>query len=108
LEFTEVSKTKTKSTEDDLFDKDFSQELIVTVYPNPSYGKFYVTMHNNPYPIVIISVFTPKGQLLYNTEYYTDGWLEEQIDLSGVTSGIYIIMIHSGNNVLYQGEVIFE
>ena len=106
LEYSNI--LKTKSTEDEEPAIDLLKDMVITLYPNPNYGKFTITVHNNTYNNIHVNVLNQKGQLIYLKEFYTDGWFEEQIDLNGVTSGIYIIMIHSDSVVLYQGEIVIE
>lgn len=108
LEYSPVLNLRAKSTEEIFDDYEFAKELIVMVYPNPNYGVFSVTLHNNDCKDIQVNVFTQKGQLVYVKEFYTDGWFEKQIDLSGKSSGIYLILIHSANTLLYKGEIIIE
>ena len=103
-------KSKTKSTEDE--DKtiegltDVDGEMYASIFPNPNNGKFFIVIHNNIYESINIKIISSSGQIIYLNKLEAVKWFEKEIDLSGVNSGIYVIMIYSGDSIVYNGELI--
>lgn len=87
---------------------DTSEEMYAVVYPNPTSGAFSVTIHNNKYTRIGIRVYTREGKLEYSKEHSANGWFEVQADLTGKAPGIYIVVVHSDETILYNGEIIIE
>ncbi|MFO7657376.1 MAG: T9SS type A sorting domain-containing protein [Bacteroidales bacterium] len=108
MEYAPASDPKKKSTEEKLQDTDILKEAIVLVYPNPGNGLFNITLHNNIYKTIGVSIFAQTGQNVLYKEYPAGEWFEQQIDISGKSSGVYIIRMVSGTNVIYQGEIVLQ
>lgn len=108
VEYSQSFQSNKKSTQEEKSEDNIVNDLIVTVYPNPNYGIFSVTLHNNTNKNIQINVFTQKGQIIYQRVFQTEGWFEGQIDISDSLSGIYIIQIISDNHILYNNEIIID
>ncbi len=107
LEYTGID-SKTKSTEENQPGDLGEKQLIAMVYPNPNEGLFTITLHNNTYNNLQISVIAHNGQVIYLKDFYTDGWFEEQININDKSPGIYILQIKSQNHIIYRGEIVKE
>lgn len=69
-------------------------------YPNPNKGKFTVSFNNESTKAIDITVKDLTGKVLYNTKIKGLGAVNEQIDISNNSSGIYILTIAQGNKSL--------
>jgi hypothetical protein len=71
------------------------QQIIsekLAFYPNPVQDKIYVDTESG-----IVTIFDITGRQLF-----TQSFMEGQIDLSSLKTGIYIIRIHSENMIWVQ------
>lgn len=62
------------------------------IYPNPAKDKLNI---NSSFAVDKVEIFNSIGELIISQGYYVDG-----IDVSGLTVGIYIISITSGDSVI--------
>jgi predicted outer membrane repeat protein len=83
-------------------------QTFTTVYPNPSKGIFTINIQNNPYKNINIEIYSSAGQLVFYSEYKAKQWFEQAIDLNSVAGGIYMVMVHSGQNILFTGQLVIE
>ncbi|HUX95875.1 MAG TPA: T9SS type A sorting domain-containing protein, partial [Bacteroidales bacterium] len=64
----------------------------VKIYPNPTPGMFTIEMNNNVFGELIIDIFSQNGSKILNIKFEkTTEHFQSQIDLSGQSSGMYII-----------------
>lgn len=64
------------------------------VYPNPSKGKFNVTVSTTE--DVKVEVFDIRGRSVYNKSHQSEGAIfNKEIDLNTISSGVYILNIES-------------
>lgn len=68
------------------------QSTSFSVFPNPSNGNFTLTSSE---PLLEISIFNMLGKVVYHNNPM--GGLQQNIDLSDVEKGIYLIRFRSGN-----------
>jgi predicted outer membrane repeat protein len=87
---------------------DEAGEMFTSIFPNPNSGCFSIIIHNNIYESIIVTIFSQAGQTVYSNHFKTEKWFEKRVDLSGYANGIYIVMIYSNENLLYNGEIIIE
>ena len=84
-------------------------EKEITVYPNPSEGKF--SIFNAQYPIINVDVYNVLGELVYssiNTPHLPAGRQDStfnQIDISSHLPGIYIIHITTSKEFITRKVV---
>ncbi len=109
-----ATKTTLTGTEENLTEEDFIKDgdadagMFTTVFPNPSSGSFTLVIRNNKYTSVTVKIYASSGRMVYNNDFKTSDWFEHRFDLSSFSSGIYLLMVHSGNIVLYKEELVFE
>ena len=65
------------------------------VFPNPAVGQIYVLPRHQPGRNIRYQLFSSLGRLVFEEE-----WVQGKgIDLSKLSSGIYMLMIRDGNRV---------
>ncbi|MCA0428614.1 MAG: DUF5011 domain-containing protein [Bacteroidetes bacterium] len=74
-------------------------ENILQVYPNPSSGIFNLQMLRVPENEVRVSVIDISGKRILQKELERSTTLEQQLDLSNQSKGIYILQLESGNQI---------
>lgn len=67
----------------------------LTIYPNPSEGKFKLLFNGNPSDINSIQIFNSQGQIIYNTFNF-----ESTFDLTNNVPGIYFIRVQKNSEVI--------
>ncbi len=70
----------------------------IKVYPNPAKDILNVSFSNDGQN-KMIKIFNVNGACIYNSENTT---LQKQIDISSLTSGMYILKVYSANDVKAQ------
>ena len=70
-----------------------SKEIIA--YPNPTEGIINVGVSFNKESDLTISVFNNVGQMVYSNNLYNVSTTMQAIDLSNLSSGMYLIKIKS-------------
>ncbi len=76
-----------------------SENISYSVYPNPNNGSFNLKgLANGP---VNISVYNVVGKLVYQAETSSaNGSLVKDVEMDGITNGVYFIKINSGNKTV--------
>jgi hypothetical protein len=69
-------------------------ETLLSVYPNPTNGILHVRSEKKDLPIEFIRIFSIQGQLLA-----TPAYTNNQVDISFLAAGIYILKIQSGQHI---------
>jgi hypothetical protein len=67
------------------------------IYPNPSTGTYHLELSLDSKQAIVISVYDAIGNVVYSNKS-----VPSEIDLSNVTSGIYILKVQAGERVLTQ------
>jgi len=80
-----------------------SEQGRFRIYPNPTQGILTVEPQDTHSILSEISVYTVLGEKIYTKEYNTSAAV--RIDLSGHSSGIYILKATSGSS--QEGEYVF-
>ncbi len=70
---------------------------FIKVFPNPTSSKVFVEIDMNA--TFKLELASMSGQILYQDEIITNGFMKEEIDLSSFTKGIYLLRIY--NNEYY-------
>ncbi len=73
-----------------------SNTMNVSIYPNPSSGKFFVDLENEGQAFKV-EVMNPVGQLVLSSIISSN-----QIDLSGLNSGVYFLRISTEKKSVVQ------
>lgn len=75
-----------------------SNEIII--YPNPVKDKFEIDFKNLE-RISHITLYDITGQIVYSKDYF-----DEEIDISHLTKGIYLLVVNPGENERFQTKII--
>ncbi|WP_293875326.1 reprolysin-like metallopeptidase [Flavobacterium sp.] len=68
-----------------------------SVYPNPSNGSFNIQFSNPISNEIKVSVFDIRGRSLFENTYSSQATFNENIQLSNVQTGIYLLTVTDGN-----------
>lgn len=79
----------------------------ITVYPNPSTGLITLNYSLNNSEIVKTTILNELGQVVYgNTEQKNAGNITEQLNLEGLSSGIYSLRMQTDNSIMVSKVVL--
>lgn len=76
-----------------------NNEMVVMMYPNPSEGIVNIQTKNN----LDISIFDITGKLVFNAHDISNG---NQLDLSALKTGLYMVKLNDGSNESTQKLII--
>ncbi|ESU29047.1 putative M12B family metalloprotease [Flavobacterium limnosediminis JC2902] len=68
-----------------------------TLYPNPNNGNFNVQFSSDTQNNVKIGVHDMRGRLVFEKEYQNAGIFNQNIQLTNVQSGVYIVTVQDGD-----------
>jgi len=76
----------------------------VSLYPNPTEGMITIKGAELSNDVVNISVFDQTGRAVKNTQYANPvaGALNTQVNLSNLSTGLYIVKVRQGNKVMTE------
>jgi hypothetical protein len=75
----------------------------ITVYPNPSSGKFTISSNST---ISALEIYNLLGELIYS-DFKLNQQKSKEIDLSGSAKGIYFIKTYSGTKI-YTRKIVVQ
>lgn len=83
-----------------------ARDLGMTIFPNPSNGKFMLQFEDADQEAATrsVSIFTPLGELAYQT---VTGNPQLSVDLSGRAQGVYFVTVQAGNN-FHHGNILIR
>jgi hypothetical protein len=85
-------------------DLDFGSQI--SMFPNPTTGKVFMKMNEDYLPDFTVSVFNVLGESVIAPTNYKAGTSNIEMDLSNVSSGVYLVKIQSNQgNVVKQVTV---
>ncbi len=67
----------------------------ISMFPNPSNGKVFITLEGNVTPELTVSVYNILGETVVSPVKYKAGTTNMEIDLSSASSGVYMVKIQS-------------
>lgn len=67
----------------------------LTIFPNPSKGKFELRFNGNPDEIKSINVYNSIGQSIYSSDFYESGF-----DISNQVPGLYFIHVQHNEELI--------
>jgi hypothetical protein len=76
----------------------------IYLYPNPANGKVYIHNGNQAHSDYTLSVFNNLGALVYSKSY--DNFVNEVIDFSDMSNGVYTFQLKSVDNIVTKSLVI--
>jgi subtilisin-like proprotein convertase family protein len=68
-----------------------------SIYPNPNNGNFTVKFDTTSSNDVSIAVHDMRGREIFSKSYQPNGFFNENLQLSGVQSGVYLVNVQDGN-----------
>ena len=80
------------------------QYLPVTVFPNPSDGKFSIVVQNQMNPFQL-EVYTSTGKLIFVAETIKSG---DEIDLSFLQAGMYFYFLSIDGQKINKGKLLIR
>ncbi len=81
---------------------DIDSKIGVTIYPNPTNGKFVVNVSNNNSSETQIEVYNTLGQQIFVSELKMNVVSDFEIDLSHVPANTYFVKIISGDQTVVR------
>ena len=70
----------------------------LVVYPNPNMGKFTINAEFSHKNTVFMELFNSLGQKIYEQDLGSHSNLKSNIEIEGLTKGVYILKISSNND----------
>lgn len=67
------------------------------IYPNPNNGSFNIQLTSEMQDNILVFVNDIRGRQIYSKTYQNSGIFNENIQLSNVEAGIYLVTVQSGN-----------
>lgn len=83
-----------------------SHNSFLTVYPNPTAGKFNINYYNSSQEIITFEITNLLGKIIYTQTVRIDGKYSNEIDLSKFGAGVYFIKAISNNKIHTQKLII--
>jgi hypothetical protein len=79
----------------------------VNVFPNPTTGMVYINIKNGEVGDYVLNVYNVLGALVYSMNANSStGMLNENIDFSEFTKGIYMINIECGTEIITRKIIV--
>ena len=79
----------------------------ILIYPNPARQETNILVQLSGAGTVGIRIFDAAGRLVYEEQALQEGSFVRNVDLKGLSSGIYQVIVHSGNEVM-TGRLVKE
>lgn len=73
-----------------------------SLYPNPNKGSFNVKFNSSTNNPIKVSVFDIRGREIFDKGFQNNGLFEENVQLSNVQSGIYLVTIQDGDKKIVK------
>ncbi|WP_194974532.1 T9SS type A sorting domain-containing protein, partial [Aquiflexum lacus] len=72
----------------------------ILIYPNPAKQETNILVQLSGARSVGIRIFDAAGRLVYEEQEHQEGSFVRNVDLSGLSSGMYQVMVQAGNEVM--------
>ena len=85
------------------------QEGVISnlaIYPNPNNGNFNIQFTSNSSNEINVGVHDMRGREIFTNKYSNNGLFNENLQLSNVQSGIYLVTIQDGSSKVTKKIVI--
>jgi hypothetical protein len=77
-----------------------------SIYPNPNRGNFNVKFDSNSNNEISIVVNDIRGRNIFEKQFSNTGLIEQNIELSNVSAGIYLVTVKDGDQKIVKRIVI--
>ncbi|MEO0038590.1 MAG: hypothetical protein RIQ59_1801 [Bacteroidota bacterium] len=77
-----------------------------SIYPNPSRGNFNVKFDSNSSNEISIVVNDIRGRSIFEKQYSNTGLIDQNVQLSNVESGVYLVTVKDGTQKIVKRIVI--
>ena len=86
------------------------QNTRFMVYPNPANDILHIAVSTHPHENIQIGLKSVTGLLIREFNYTTDanGALNKTLNLASLSPGIYLVYLHTSNEILTQKLIIFR
>ena len=78
----------------------------LAIYPNPNNGNFNIQFTSNSSNEINVGVHDMRGREIFTNKYSNNGLFNENLQLSNVQSGIYLVTIQDGSSKVTKKIVI--
>lgn len=78
----------------------------LAIYPNPNNGNFNIQFISNSSNEINVGVHDMRGREIFTNKYSNNGLFNENLQLSNVQSGIYLVTIQDGSSKVTKKIVI--
>ena len=86
--------------------EELREKLSINIYPNPNNGNFILSIENAGNKAISLSIFDISGRNVFNEKFVNRSVLNENINVSSLESGIYLVKISDGNKDFYKRVLI--
>ncbi|OIQ29319.1 MAG: hypothetical protein BM564_06365 [Bacteroidetes bacterium MedPE-SWsnd-G2] len=76
------------------------------VYPNPNTGLFWVEFNSQTSSDLKFEVYDIRGRQIFNETENANGYIRKDINLTGVSSGVYVLYVSDGTSKVSRKLVI--
>ena len=76
------------------------------LYPNPNNGNFNIQFTSNSGNEIKVGVHDMRGREIFTKSYTNNGLFNENLQLSGVQAGIYLVTIQDGSSEVTKKIVV--
>ena len=76
------------------------------LYPNPNDGSFNIKFNSNSGNNISIAIFDMRGREIFSKSYQNSGLFEQNLQLSNVQSGIYLVSIQDGDKKIIKKIIV--
>ena len=85
---------------------EFTNETTLTVYPNPSNGRFQVKFENATRAVYELKIVNMVGQIVYVDRQLINGDSTQRINLTQLDDGIYFMSVRNGEQEITKKLII--
>jgi hypothetical protein len=80
---------------------------IVSVYPNPNKGAFWLSLNSTDYAVYDMQVINSTGGVVYQmSDLRVNGTFKQYFELQGISAGVYTIVLRSDKRQIFRKIII--
>ncbi|WP_395063321.1 reprolysin-like metallopeptidase [Flavobacterium sp.] len=77
-----------------------------SLYPNPNNGTFTIQFNSSSSNSIFVGVHDMRGREVYSKTYQNNGVFNENLQLSGLQSGVYLVNIQDGDKKVVKKIIV--